>query len=179
MGQLAKLKQEAQKMGYKTGLLELKAPQAGIVKDVATTSKGAVVQPGMVLLTLVPKGESLLAEVQVKNEDVGFVQTGQLVRVKVAAYPFQKYGLIEGRIQTLAPDAQAPNSQNPNAPQGYKAIVALDTQFIESLNGNAAQRKGLESGMQVVAEIHQGRRTIMEYLLSPVQKVASEAGRER
>ncbi|MGB4116940.1 MAG: HlyD family type I secretion periplasmic adaptor subunit, partial [Polaromonas sp.] len=162
MGQLAKLEQEAQKMGYKTGLLELKAPQAGIVKDVATTSKGAVVQPGMVLLTLVPKGESLLAEVQVKNEDVGFVQTGQLVRIKVAAYPFQKYGLIEGRIQTLAPDAQAPNSQNPNAPQGYKAIVALDTQFIESLNGNAAQRKGLESGMQVVAEIHQGRRTIME-----------------
>jgi hemolysin D len=179
MGQLAKLEQEAQKMGYKTGLLELKAPQAGIVKDVATTSKGAVVQPGMVLLTLVPKGESLLAEVQVKNEDVGFVQTGQLVRIKVAAYPFQKYGLIEGRIQTLAPDAQAPNSQNPNMPQGYKAIVALDTQFIESLNGNAAQRKGLESGMQVVAEIHQGRRTIMEYLLSPVQKVANEAGRER
>ena len=179
MGQLAKLEQEAQKMGYKTGLLELKAPQAGIVKDVATTSKGAVVQPGMVLLTLVPKGESLLAEVQVKNEDVGFVQTGQLVRIKVAAYPFQKYGLIEGRIQTLAPDAQAPNSQNPNTPQGYKAIVALDTQFIESLNGNTAQRKGLESGMQVVAEIHQGRRTIMEYLLSPVQKVANEAGRER
>ena len=179
MGQLAKLEQEVQKMGYKTGLLELKAPQAGIVKDVATTSKGAVVQPGMVLLTLVPKGESLLAEVQVKNEDVGFVQTGQLVRIKVAAYPFQKYGLIEGRIQTLAPDAQAPNSQNPNTSQGYKAIVALDTQFIESLNGNAAQRKGLESGMQVVAEIHQGRRTIMEYLLSPVQKVANEAGRER
>ena len=179
MGQLAKLEQEAQKMGYKTGLLELKAPQAGIVKDVATTSKGAVVQPGMVLLTLVPRGESLLAEVQVKNEDVGFVQTGQLVRIKVAAFPFQKYGLIEGRIQTLAPDAQAPNSQNPNAPQGYKAIIALNTQFIESLNGNAAQRKGLESGMQVVAEIHQGRRTIMEYLLSPVQKVANEAGRER
>jgi len=57
--------------------------------------------------------------------------------------------------------------------------VALDTQFFESLNDNAAQQKGLESGMQVVAEIHQGRRTIMEYLLSPVQKVGSEAGRER
>ena len=180
MGQLAKLEQEAQKMGYKTGLLELKAPQAGIVKDVATTSKGAVVQPGMVLLTLVPKGESLLAEVQVKNEDVGFVQTGQLVRVKVAAYPFQKYGLIDGRIQTLAPDAQAPNNApGQTAQQGYKAIVALDTQFLASVTGDAKQRKGLESGMQVTAEIHQGRRTIMEYLLSPVQKVSAETGRER
>lgn len=181
MGQLAKLEQDTQKMGYKTGLLELKAPQAGIVKDVATTSKGAVVQPGMVLLTLVPRGEQLLAEVQVKNEDVGFVQTGQHVRVKVAAYPFQKYGLLEGNIQTLAPDAQASNNNNPgqSAPQGYKALVKLDTQYLESLNGDASQRKGLEAGMQVAAEIHQGRRTIMEYLLSPVQKVSAEAGRER
>lgn len=180
MGQLAKLEQDTQKMGYKTGLLELKAPQAGIVKDVATTSKGAVVQPGMVLLTLVPRGEQLLAEVQVKNEDVGFVQAGQPVRIKVAAYPFQKYGLIEGRIQTLAPDAQS-NNNNPGqpAPQGYKALVKLDTQFLESLNGNTSRRKGLEAGMQVAAEIHQGRRTIMEYLLSPVQKVSAEAGRER
>jgi hemolysin D len=179
MGQLAKLEQDTQKMGYKTGLLELKAPQAGIVKDVATTSKGAVVQPGMVLLTLVPKGEQLLAEVQVKNEDVGFVQAGQPVRVKVAAYPFQKYGLIEGRIQTLAPDAQSSTNPGQSSPQGYKALVKLDTQFLESLNGEASQRKGLEAGMQVAAEIHQGRRTIMEYLLSPVEKVSAEAGRER
>ena len=180
MSQLAKLEQEAQKMGYKTGLLELKAPQAGVVKDVATTSKGAVVRPGMVLLTLVPKGETLLAEVQVKNEDVGFVQVGQLVRVKVAAYPFQKYGLLEGRIQTLAPDAQVPsNTPGQTAPQGYKALVALDTQFLASVTNDTKQRKSLESGMQVTAEIHQGRRTIMEYLLSPVQKVSAEAGRER
>ena len=181
MGQLAKLEQDTHKMGYKTSLLELKAPQAGVIKDVATTSKGAVVQPGMVLLTLVPKDEPLLAEVQVKNEDVGFVQTGQSVRLKVAAYPFQKYGLLEGRIQTLAPDAQTSNNNKPDqsAPQGYRALVRLETQFLESLTGDARQRKSLEAGMQVAAEIHQGRRSIMEYLLSPVQKVAAEAGRER
>ena len=180
MGQLAKLEQDTEKMGYKAGLLALKAPQAGIVKDVATTSKGAVVQPGMVLLTLVPRGESLLAEVQVKNEDVGFVRIGQNVRLKVAAYPFQKYGLIEGRIQTLASDAQVGNNNTGQAaPQGYKALVRLDTQFLESVSGDVGQRMGLEAGMQVAAEIHQGRRTIMEYLLSPVQKVTGEAGRER
>jgi hemolysin D len=57
--------------------------------------------------------------------------------------------------------------------------VALDHQFIESPTGDASQCKSLESGMQVAAEIHQGRRTIMEYLLSPVHKVSAEAGRER
>ncbi len=83
--------------------------------------------------------------------------------------------------QALVPAAQASNNNNPgqSAPQGYKALVKLDTQYLESLNGDASQRNGLEAGMQVAAEIHQGRRTIMEYLLSPVQKVSAEAGRER
>ena len=53
----------------------------------------------------------LQAEVQVRDEDVGFVQAGQLVSIKVAAYPFQKYGLIESSIQTMAPDAQAPTAR--------------------------------------------------------------------
>jgi hemolysin D len=180
LGQVGRLAQEAEKTGYKVGLLALKAPQAGIVKDIATTTRGAVVQPGMVLMTLVPRGDTLLAEVQVRNEDVGFVHQGQRVKLKVAAYPFQKYGLLEGRIQTLAPDVQVnPNRPSPNAMEGYKALVQLDTPHLESLTGDARQRKGLEAGMQVTAEIHQGRRTIMEYLLSPVQKVAAEAGRER
>jgi hemolysin D len=180
MAQSSKLAQDLAKMAFKTSLLELKAPQTGIVKDIATTSKGAVVQPGMVLLNLVPVGEQLLAEVQVKNEDVGFVQKGQLVRIKVAAYPFQKYGLIEGSIQNLAPDSQAASATpGQPVPQGYKALVKLDTQHLPSLNGDDRLRKSLDAGMQVVAEIHQGRRTIMEYLLSPVQKVSAEAGRER
>ncbi len=191
MAQVAKLEQEGNKLGYKTRLLELRAPQAGIVKDIATTTNGTVVQPGMVLLTLVPKGERLLAEVQVRNEDVGNVRTGQSVRIKVAAFPFQKYGLIEGKVQVLAADSQTPNSAAPSASAaantGYKAWIALDTQALPpqggsegNAGGGAAQRGyPLEPGMQVVAEIHQGRRTIMEYLLSPVQKVAAEAARER
>jgi hemolysin D len=95
LGHLAKLEPDSRKMSFRSGLLELRAPQAGVVKDIATTTQGAIVQPGMVLLTLVPKGEHLLAEVQVHNDDVGFVRAGQPVKLKIAAYPFQKYGLLE------------------------------------------------------------------------------------
>ena len=80
IGQLARLEQDSRKSTFKSGLLELRAPQAGVVKDIATTTRGAVVQPGMVLLTLVPKGERLVAEVQVRNDDVAFVQPGQADR---------------------------------------------------------------------------------------------------
>ena len=177
MGQLNRLEQDSRKLTFRRELLELRAPQAGVVKDIATTTLGAVVQPGMVLLTLVPRGEALLAEVQVRNEDVAFVQPGQPVRLKVAAYPFQKYGLLEGRVQTVAADAQtAETAARQAVAQGYKALIRLHSQSLDT-----AQARGLalESGMQVVAEIHQGTRSVMEYLLSPLQKVGQEAARER
>lgn len=177
IGQLPRLEQDSRKSGFRSGLLELKAPQAGIVKDIATTTRGAVVQPGMVLLTLVPKGERLVAEVQVRNDDVGFVHVGQAVKLKVGAYAFHKYGLLEGTVQTVAADAQ-PVEQGMRQPtaQGYKALVRLHSQ---ALAASAQAPLKLEAGMQVVAEIHQGSRTVMEYLLSPVRAVVHEAGRER
>ena len=189
MGGIARLEQDSKKAGFRQTLLELKAPQAGIVKDLATTSRGAVVQPGMVLLTLVPRGETLVAEVQVKNEDIGFVQPGQVVKLKLAAYPFQKYGLIEGTVLTVAADAQAAvatrvqqtNDYNPTQPgmAGYKALVKLQAQQLEVLEDGRTRRYPLEAGMQTVAEINQGTRTVMEYLLSPVKGALQEAARER
>ena len=61
-------------------------------------------------------------------------------------------------------------------PQSYKALVKLASQELQASNGKVLK---LAPGMVVQAEIHQGRRTVLEYLLSPVQKVAQEAGRER
>ncbi|MDR0578007.1 MAG: HlyD family type I secretion periplasmic adaptor subunit [Candidatus Accumulibacter sp.] len=184
-GQYRRLQQESVKLAHKSGLLELKAPQAGIVKDLATHTVGAVVSPGTVVLTLVPENEPLLAEVMIRNDDVGFVHAQQSVKVKLAAYPFQKYGMLDGTVIHVGPDASegnAPasndsqdNAEKPPAQLTYKALVALESQLLEA----RGQTLRLVPGMQVVAEIHQGRRTVMEYLLSPVQKTLYESGRER
>jgi HlyD family secretion protein len=178
-----KLKGEWTKVEHKANLLELRAPQAGIIKDLATHTRGTVVSPGTVLMNLVPYEEPLQAEVMVKNEDVGFVHPGQRVKLKLVAYPFQKYGMIEGTVVHVgadAMDAQQAAAQvgKPDLSGGllnYKALVQLAAQTLET-DGN---RLKLTPGMQVIAEIHQGRRTVMEYLLSPVQKAWQEAGRER
>ena len=114
-----------------------------------------------------------------RNEDVGFVATGQAVKVKLMAYPFQKYGLVQGTVEHVGADAQAADSQRAAtglAPQSYKALVRLDSQELVAASG---ERLRLTPGMAVQAEIHQGRRSVLEYLLSPVQKVAGEAARER
>ncbi len=171
---------ELQKQVYKSGLLELKATENGTVKDMATYSPGAVVQPGAALLNLIPKDEPLLAEVAIRNEDVGFVAQGQRVKVKLQAYPFQKYGMLEGTVQVVSADSSANDPQKATAmgqsPQSYKALVKLVSQELRASTGELMK---LAPGMVVQAEIHQGQRTVLEYLLSPVQKVAQEAGRER
>jgi HlyD family secretion protein len=181
-GAYKKLEQDLAKQEHKSGLLELKAPQAGIVKDVATHTVGTVVQPGTVLLSIVPEHEPLVAEVMVKNDDVGFVFPQQKVKVKLAAYPFEQYGMLEGTVRSIGPDASDAQGGKELGKDGatsqqmaYKAIVALNSQEL------AAQGETfkLVPGMQVVAEINQGRRTVLEYLLSPVRKTLQESGRER
>lgn len=171
---------ELQKQVYKSGLLALKATEDGTVKDMATYSPGAVVQPGAALLNLVPKNEPLYAEVAIRNEDVGFVAPGQRVKIKLQAYPFQKYGMLEGAVELISADSSANDPQKATAlgqsPQSYKALVKLANQELRASNGEVLR---LSPGMVVLAEIHQGQRTVLEYLLSPVQKVAQEAGRER
>lgn len=182
----AQLQPTLDKSIYKEGLMELRAPQDGVIKDLATTTVGAVVQPGTVVLTLVPQGEQLYADVNIKNDDVGFVQVGQSAQVKLAAYPFQKYGMLTGKVVRISADAtesNPPTSSNngsdasaPTTVATYKARVKLDQQVLSDPQGKALS---ITPGMQVVAEINQGKRTVLEYLLSPVQKAVKEAGRER
>jgi hemolysin D len=146
LGEVNQLAEEFRKQGFREGLLELRAPQEGVVKDVATTTVGAVVQPGAVLLTLVPKHEPLRAEVYIRNEDVGFVREGQQVRIKVAAYPFTKYGLLEGTVQTIGADASRLNDAAGNGASAaraqsesrgesgsvFKAVIQLQRQRLEA-----------------------------------------------
>ncbi|ADE11831.1 HlyD family type I secretion periplasmic adaptor subunit [Sideroxydans lithotrophicus] len=181
-GQYRKLGQDWVKQEHKNGLLELRAPQAGIVNDLATHTAGTVVSPGTVLLSIVPENEPLIAEISVKNDDVGFVYPKQKVKVKLAAYPFEEYGMLDGEVIHIGPDASTPDAQGKDSntnkqqqPSIYKAIVALDQQ---TLDADGKQHK-LVAGMQVVAEINQGRRTVMQYLLSPVTKTFDESGHER
>ncbi|OGS91988.1 MAG: secretion protein HylD [Gallionellales bacterium GWA2_60_18] len=179
---LDKSQGELTKQQYRRNLHELKAPQDGIVKDLATHTIGTVISPGTILMTLVPNDEILRAEVWVGNGDVGFIHTGEPVKIKFAAYQFQKYGMVEGQVAHLSADAsdnnqqqQTNNKTGSNLPFAYRALIDLKAQHLIA-NG---VRHSLAPGMQVTAEIHLGTRTILEYLLSPVMGAFQEAGRER
>jgi HlyD family secretion protein len=176
--ELQKFREEHSKSVYRAGLYELKAPQDGVVKDLATTTLGAVIKQGTVLLNLVPKEEPLMADVRIKNEDVGFIVPGQPVQLKLSAYPFQKYGMLRGKVTRIDADVtevKTNNGSNDQTPT-YRAEVKLDTQKLMTPSNEFLS---LTPGMLVAAEIRQRDQTVLEYLLSPVEKIAQEAGRER
>jgi HlyD family secretion protein len=184
--QLEKARQELAKHEHRTQLLELRAPADGTVKDLATHTIGTVAAPGTILMTLVPAGGRLVAEVWVGNDDIGFVHAGRPVKLKLAPYPFQKYGMVEGKVEHVSADATEAPSANmrsdaltgrdrPMGPLAYRTVVDLGKDVLEAEGGRFA----LGPGMQVAAEIHLGTRSVLEYLLSPVQRAFHEAGRER
>lgn len=175
--QFAKAAQELEKLRHRQKLAELRAPADGVVKDLATHTPGAVLAPGSVLMTLVPEGDRLIAEVWLPNADAGFVSAGQAARLKLAGFPFQKYGMVDARVVRVSADAteRAAEPGRPGAGFAYRAQLEPSAQEIL----HAGARHALLPGMQLTAEIKLAERTVLEYLLSPVQKLAAEAGRER
>ena len=179
--QYARMRQDAEKQSTRRELLELRAPQDGIVKDLATHTVGSVLSPGTVVMTLVPVNDPMQAEVWVTHDDAGFVAPKQQVKLKLATYPFQKYGMIDGEVKRVSPDAsetgdgRSGKAGEGGAGSGYRTLVSVRTPYLET----EGKRYPLSPGMVVTAEINLGTRTVLEYILSPVQRTLHEAGRER
>ncbi|RMG33873.1 MAG: HlyD family type I secretion periplasmic adaptor subunit [Gammaproteobacteria bacterium] len=178
---LLELARQLKKLRNRREHLVLRAPQDGIIKDLATHTDGTVVQPGTILATLVPEGDDLEAEVWISNADIGFVHPGQTVQLKLAAYPFQRYGILPATLVQVSADARrsaedgTPAAITDREPARYRALARLHSQQLAS----GGTRHALAPGMQLQAEIMLGSRSIADYLLSPVQAAWQEAGRER
>jgi len=183
--QLAKAESEAElrreeltKAARRSSLQELLSPVDGTVAQLAVHTIGGVVEPAKPIMVIVPEDGTLVAEVKLANKDVGFVRVGQAVAVKLEAFPFTRYGTIPGRVEWISADAveedKAPLGQ---AGQGlvYRLRVSLGRGQM-SRGDDAIQ---LSPGMSATADIRTGRRSILSYLLSPIDEARLEAGRER
>jgi hemolysin D len=161
----------------------LTAPVAGVVQDLAVHTIGGVVTPAERLMTVVPDSRRLTVEARLANRDIGFVHPGQDVAVKVETFAFTRYGVIHGKVVDVSRDVAAlpdrPDSDHPNtaaaATPSYVAQIALERADMV-VDG---ETRALLPGMSVTAEIKTGRRTIIDYLLSPLARRESEAMHER
>jgi multidrug efflux pump subunit AcrA (membrane-fusion protein) len=164
-------REELVKASRRSTFQRLVSPVDGTVAQLSLHTVGGIVDVGKPLMVIVPAKGQLVAEVKMLNKDVGFVRTGQDVAVKVAAFPFTRFGVVSGRVETISTDAI------PDEKLGlvYVARVALDRTWRTRDGGEIS----LIPGMEVTADIRTGRRSIASYLISPLQATAAEAGRER
>jgi hemolysin D len=174
----------------------LVAPIDGVVQQTAVTTLGQVVTTGQQLAVITPAGAKLQVEALIPNLDIGFVKLGQDAVVKVDAFPFTRFGVVHGKVVKIAPAAideqdakralanatasanvaQAP-APAPGQPENFvfPVTVALDEMAMK-ISGSTVP---LAPGMTVTVEIKTDSRRVIDYLLSPLAKVASEAAKER
>jgi membrane fusion protein, hemolysin D len=165
------LMQELSKSEQRSRLTQLTAPVAGTVQQLAVHTEGGVVTPAQVLMVIVPKDAEVTAEVVIDNKDIGFVNAGDTAQIKLETFPFTRYGTVEARIKSVTADAVSDEKKGAIFP----AILRLGQSSIQ-VDG---KRVNLSPGMNVTAEIRTGKRRVIEYLLSPVQRTLGESLGER
>jgi hemolysin D len=168
---LAQLQQQGSKTAQREQLTRLTAPVAGTVQQLAVYSTGGVVTPAQNLMVIVPDGADVTAEVVIDNKDIGFVNAGQKVEVKVETFNFTRYGTVPATVTWVTADAVTDEKRGALFP----ATLKLDRNVMD-IDGKAVK---LAPGMVVTAEIKTGRRRVIEFLLSPLRATTSESLGER
>ena len=166
--------QEYAKALQREKLTVLTSPVAGVVQQLATHTSGGVVTEAQVLMVIVPHdtaGAPVVAEVVLENKDIGFVRAGQHAEVKLETFVFTRYGTVPATVQQVTADAV--NDEKRGAI--FPARLQLGSNRIQ-VDGKMIR---LSPGMNVTVEIKTGQRRVIEYLLSPIQKMGGESLRER
>jgi membrane fusion protein, adhesin transport system len=151
----------------------LTAPLKGVVKTIRSSTLGGVVAPGAPLIELLPLGEQVRVEARIRPADIGFVQVGQTVQVKLSAFEYTVYGGLQGRVMSISPDAINDNERNADGGY-YRALISADASALRA----AGQPLPVLPGMTGSVEIRTGQRSVLGYLLRPMLKT-QEAFRER
>ena len=177
----ASLEQEASENAARKTMV-ISAPYAGTITAL-NLKAGQSVQNGQALATLVPQAADsdtsgsgpLQAQLFAPSRTAGFIHAGQTVYLRYDAYPYQKFGLHQGRITTVSATPFAPSELPPNLAEQllaqagskealYRVNVSLEAQSIQAY-GEALP---LKAGLTVEADVLQERRKVWEWVLEPV-----------
>ena len=153
--------------------LTFNAPVRGIVKDIDVTTVGGVIPPNGKLMSLVPLDDQMVIEAKISPRDVAFIHPGQKALVKVTAYDYSIYGGLEGEVTMISPDTL--QDEVKRDVYYYRVYIRTDSNHLTNKQG---QEFPVFPGMIATVDIKTGSKTILDYLLKPLNK-AKEALRER
>ncbi len=151
----------------------LTAPMRGVVKDITTSTIGGVVPAGGVMMEILPLEDRLLIEANLSPRDIAFIRPGQEAIVKLTAYDPAIYGTLTAELERVSPDTIEDKVHRGQF--AYRIYVRTKNAYLETKDG---KRHPIIPGMIATTEIRTGHKTVMDYLVKPLNK-AGEALRER
>lgn len=164
--EIAQVKSQIHSLQFQLQQRVLHAPIDGAVFQLPVKSAGAVVQPGELLAEIAPKGSPLILNAQMPSQESGFLRVGMPAKIKLDAYPFQDYGILQGRVSWVSPDSKVVET-----PQGqvemFDLKIAVDRPYIEAEN----RRIDLTPGQTATAEVIVRQRRIIDLILDPLKKL--------
>lgn len=153
--------------------LTLRSPVRGVVKSIEVSTIGGVVSPNGEIMQIVPLDDQLLIEARISPRDIAFIHPNQRATVKITAYDYAIYGGLEGTVSSISPDT----IKDEVNPEIYYYRVFVRTKSVAVVN-KAGKRFPIVPGMIATVDIHTGSKTVMQYLLKPLNR-AREGLRER
>ncbi|WP_234974847.1 HlyD family type I secretion periplasmic adaptor subunit [Variovorax paradoxus] len=153
--------------------LTFTSPVRGIVKDIAVTTVGGVLPPGGKFMGIVPLDDKLLIEARISPRDVAFIHSGQDAIVKFTAYDYSIFGGLTGKVTTISPDTI--QDEVKRDVYYYRVYIRTD---VDHLLDRSGKSRPIVPGMIATADIQTGSKSVLDYLLKPLNK-AREALRER
>ena len=151
-------------------LLLIKAPVAGVVTRIGVTQPGAKIDPKAPLAGIAPADARTVLHVEILEQDRAFLREGMPVKIKFNAFPFQRFGFIDGVLEFIAPTV-SPSGDNPqNRVQVYRGRVSLARDYFTSPETGA--RIPLRFGMIAIAEIMVQQRRLLDLALDPLRRAS-------
>ena len=147
------------------------SPVVGTVKTLHITTLGGVVQPGQVLLEIVPSEDKLLVEAKIIPKDIAFLHVGLPAMVKVTAYDFTRYGGLEGVVEHISADT----TQDEEGNSFYIIRVRTTESTMQSRDNKVMP---IIPGMMTSVDVMISKRTVLEYILNPILRAKELAFRE-
>lgn len=169
---LAALSQERRALEERVAAAQLRAPLSGTVEQLAITTVGGVVQAGQDLLRVVPKDSPLEFEALFSNEDSGFLETGQTARIRLDAYPAERFGAMMATITDIASDSIEVGG---GARWGFVVRMRPDGDALQTPTGSLALRPGMTGSVDAIT----GERRLISYFLAPITAQFSQSLGER
>jgi adhesin transport system membrane fusion protein len=149
----------------------VRASMNAIVNRLMVNTVGGVIQPGSPLIELVPVNDELIVEVEISPKDIAYVIPGQRASIKLTAFDFSKFGALDGYVTKVSADSLTKEDGS----IWYLCQVSVPVNMITTM-GKSIQ---IQTGMVAQVDIISGEKTVLQYLIQPVTKVANEAFRER